>query len=92
MAEIKSYMLFNQIIYDSRSYMEPHMVLKQIICKIIYHSVGDFVEVWWQGDRKWYEGRVTGVDMDEKQFEVEYFDDGKVLTHNDSEYKVRMTV
>ena len=54
--------------------------------------VGDCVEVWWQGDRKWYEGRVTGVDMDEKQFEVEYFDDGKVLTHNDSEYKVRMTV
>ena len=54
--------------------------------------VGDCVEVWWKGDRKWYEGRITEVDMEEKQFEVEYFDDGKVLTHNDSEYKVRMTV
>ena len=43
-------------------------------------------------DKKWYEGRITGVDMDLGQFDVEYFEDDKLLTHNDSEYKVRMAV
>ena len=54
--------------------------------------IGDCVEVWWKGDKQWYEGRITGVNLDVKQFEVEYFDDDQVLTHNDSEYKVRMSV
>ena len=53
--------------------------------------VDECVEVYWKGDRQWYEGRITMVDMDEKQFEVEYFLDNKVLLHNDSDYKVRMS-
>ena len=39
MIEIKSYMVWNQIIYDFKSYMEPYMVLKWIICKIIYRQI-----------------------------------------------------
>ena len=53
-------------------------------------TIGDCVEVYWKGDKKWYEGRVTGVDLDTRQFEIEYFLDDEVLTHNASEYKVRM--
>lgn len=52
--------------------------------------VDECVEVYWKGDRKWYEGRITMVDLDEKQFEVEYFLDNKTLLHNESDYKVRM--
>ena len=47
--------------------------------------------IWWKGDKKWYGGRrITGVDLDDRPFELEYFEDNQVLTHNDSEYKVRM--
>ena len=64
----------------------------EIMVSIEDMQVGDCVEVWWQGDKKWYEGRITGVDLDLAQFDVEYFEDDKELTHNDSEYKVRMAV
>ena len=53
--------------------------------------VGDCVEVYWRGDKKWYEGRITAVDMAFRQFEVEYFLDGETLTHNEADYKVRMS-
>jgi hypothetical protein len=54
-------------------------------------TVGDCVEVFWKGDGVWYEGKILCVDLDAKQFEVEYFLDGQTLLHNDSEYKVRMS-
>lgn len=53
-------------------------------------NVNDCVEVYWKGDREWYEGRITAINLDEKQFEVEYFMDGKTLVHNEAEYKVRL--
>ena len=55
-------------------------------------QVGDCVEVWWKGDKCWYEGRITAVDLDSKQFDVFYFLDSKQLTHNEGEYRVRMAV
>ena len=54
-------------------------------------NVGDLVEVYWKGDGVWYEGEVTDVDLGNKQFEIEYFADKQTLTHNDADYKVRMT-
>ena len=54
-------------------------------------NVGDMVEVYWKGDRVWYEGEITNVDLGTKQFEINYFLDNKTLTHNDADYKVRMS-
>ena len=54
-------------------------------------TVGECVEVYWKGDRVWYEGRIIAVDTSEKQFEVEYFLDGETLLHNAEDYKVRMS-
>ena len=53
--------------------------------------INDCVEVYWKGDRKWYEGRILMVDMENEQFEVEYFLDDEILVHNVADYKVRMT-
>ena len=53
--------------------------------------INDCVEVYWKGDRKWYEGRMLMVDMENEQFEVEYFLDDEILVHNAADYKVRMT-
>ena len=55
-------------------------------------QVDDCVEVYWKGDRVWYEGRIIFVDVVNKQFEVEYFlDNNKKLLHNSADYKVRQT-
>ena len=54
-------------------------------------EVGESVEVYWKGDKVWYEGRVVAVDMAEKQFEVFYFLDEKQLVHNAGDYKVRQS-
>ena len=54
--------------------------------------LNDCVEVYWKGDRKWYEGRILMVDVENEQFEVEYFLDDQILLHNAADYKVRMAV
>ena len=54
-------------------------------------EVGETVEVYWKGDKLWYEGRVVAVDLKEKQFEVFYFLDETQLVHNEADYTVRTT-
>ena len=54
--------------------------------------LNDCVEVYWKGDRKWYEGRILMVDVENEQFEVEYFLDDQILLHNAADYTVHMTV
>ena len=54
--------------------------------------LNDCVEVWWKGDKTWYEGRITGVDLLARTFDVFYFLDKKTLTHHEDHYKVRMAV
>jgi hypothetical protein len=61
----------------------------EIILPIEDMQVDDCVEVYWRGDDEWYEGRIIFVDLDNKQFEVEYFLDDKKLLYNSAEYKVR---
>ena len=55
-------------------------------------TIGDVVEVFWKGDNRWYEGRITDFNPSERQFEVFYFSDDQHLNHNESEYKVRKAV
>ena len=47
------------------------------------------VDVWWEGDKVWYAGRVTGLDRQEKMFEVFYPSDKKKLWHYACDYSVR---
>ena len=51
--------------------------------------VDECVEVWWKGDKCWYEGRLTAVDTEARTFDIYYFLDKQTLTHNEDEYKVR---
>ena len=54
-------------------------------------NVDDCVDVWWKGDKCWYSGRITDVDLESRTFEVFYFLDEHTLVHHDDEYnKVRM--
>ena len=50
-------------------------------------SLGDIVEVYWVGDKKWFEGEVT--DVEGNLFEVHYTD-GEKLRHNSSCTKLRL--
>ena len=51
-------------------------------------SEGDLVEVYWRGDNKWYPGEVSGIDLDDKTFQIDYLD-GKKLWHSTEFYKCR---
>lgn len=54
-------------------------------------DVNSYVEVYWKGDKVWYEGEVTGVDLEGGKFEIKYCLDGKQLWHRQEEYKVRVS-
>ena len=51
-------------------------------------NLGDIVEVYWHGDKEWYEGEVTGCDEESCLVEVHYKSDNKKLWHTD-DYKFR---
>jgi len=50
---------------------------------------GDRIEVYWVGEKKWFEGTVTGISRTEGQFEIYYPEDKQQLWHNASEYSIR---
>ena len=51
--------------------------------------IGDIVEVYWEGEDKWYEGTVQDVDAVDRQFEVFYKVDSQKLWHDAKYYPVR---
>ena len=52
--------------------------------------VGDIVEVYWRGEKKWYEGEVTGIDHDDDNLvEVHYKSDNQKLWHPPADYPMR---
>ena len=53
--------------------------------------VGLCVEVYWSGEGEWFEGEVTGINLDDKQFEVHYHTDSQQLWHNCCDYPVRIS-
>ena len=53
--------------------------------------VGECVEVFWSGENTWFEGEVTDVSVEDKQFEVYYRTDSQKLWHDASDYPVRMS-
>ena len=68
---------------------QDQMANIEIILRLEDMQVDDCVEVYWKGDDVWYEGRIIFVDLENKQFEVEYFLDNQKLLHNSADYKVR---
>ena len=51
--------------------------------------IGDIVEVYWEGEDKWFEGTVQDVDAVDRQFEVFYKADSQKLWHDAKYYPVR---
>jgi hypothetical protein len=51
--------------------------------------VDQCVQVWWKGDKCWYDGCIKEVDLDNGTFEVFYHCDKKTLIHSIDDYKVR---
>lgn len=51
--------------------------------------LADIVEVYWEGENKWFEGTITDVDAVDRQFEVFYKSDSKKLWHEAKYYPVR---
>ena len=51
--------------------------------------VDQCVQVWWKGDKCWYDGCITDVDFDNETFEVFYHSDKQTLVHSTQDYKVR---
>ena len=52
-------------------------------------SVGECVQVYWKGERKWYEGEIKDIDNNDRTFEVYYPSDGKQLWHDEADYPLR---
>lgn len=52
-------------------------------------TIGETVEVYWQGEKRWYE---ADFDPALRQFTAFYFVDEEHLVHNEDDYKVRMSV
>lgn len=52
-------------------------------------SVGEIVEVYWEGEKKWYEGEVRDINHELREFEVFYPGDGETLWHKIEWYSVR---
>ena len=52
-------------------------------------TVGMVVEVFWEGEKTWFEGEVTDINHDLREFEVYYKQDGERLWHKPEWYSVR---
>ena len=52
-------------------------------------NLGDIVEVYWSGNKEWYEGEVTSVDKEDNTVEVHYKVDGNILWHSEDVYRIR---
>ena len=53
-------------------------------------NVGDIVEVYWKGMKKWYEGEVTDKDDKDDTVEIHYKEDGQKLYHSLDTYRMRL--
>ena len=53
--------------------------------------VGECVEVYWEGEGKWFEGEVTGLDTEGKQYKVFYREDSQEWWHDPSNYPMRLS-
>ena len=52
-------------------------------------TIGNMVEVYWEGDKKWYEGEITDVCEDDGTYQVLYELDSKTLWHKVEDYPCR---
>ena len=52
-------------------------------------TVGEIIEVYWKGEKEWYEGEVTGVDLNDGTYEVLYKTDSSRLWHTVADYPCR---
>ena len=50
---------------------------------------GEAIEVYWKGEKKWYEGEITGIDDTDKTYEVLYHSDSAKLWHKLEDYPAR---
>ena len=51
---------------------------------------GEMVEVWWQGEKQWYLGKITGIEQEGEMFEIHYSLDDQRLWHYAADYSVRL--
>ena len=54
-------------------------------------GVGDIVEVYWKGMKKWYEGEVTDKDNKDGTVEIHYKGDNQKLYHSLDNYRMRLS-
>ena len=52
-------------------------------------SVGEIVEVYWEGEKKWFEGEVRDINLQLREFEVFYPGDDETSWHKQEWYSVR---
>ena len=52
-------------------------------------TVGMVVEVFWEGEKAWFEGEVTDINHELREFEVHYKQDAERLWHKPEWYSVR---
>ena len=51
--------------------------------------VGECVEVWWEGEKEWYEGEVIDLDDSDKSFQIYYKLDSAKIWHAARDFSVR---
>ena len=53
-------------------------------------NVGEIVEVYWKGMKKWYEGEVTDKDDKDDTVEIQYKEDNSKMYHSLKDYRMRL--
>ena len=78
------YMMYNDVVSDDEDKVVVNISFEEM-------EVGQCVEVYWSGEHTWFEGEITNISSEDKQFEVLYDLDKQQLWHKDEDYPVRMS-
>ena len=65
----------------------------EVVCDMKLHdlNVGDWVEVYWPAEDKWFHGEIKAVDFDDQSFHVFYPEDEDSMWHCIKDFPVRMS-
>ena len=67
---------------DSDTTQSEHVAFEDL-------TMGEIVEVYWEGEHAWYEGEVKDINVELREFEIYYPGDGETLWHKPEWYPVR---
>ena len=72
---------------DDSCESEPHVAID--IKSVDDLTVGECIEVWWKGEKEWFEAEVVDICSEDKTYEVLYHSDSQRLWQTLEDYSAR---